>query len=101
MRQYSGKMVMQRATLIVRVTCAVVVGPTAVVNVVVMSVTHYASTAEIGGCILRARDRMLEMDGHQRQNTGELGDEKQPQLPAAEPTPDAQRNHAILAHPQT
>jgi hypothetical protein len=63
------------------------------VNVVVMGVAHGSAIAGIGGGVLLARDRMLEMDGDQWDDAGQLGDQKQPQQPAAEPTSRVPRNH--------
>jgi hypothetical protein len=83
----------QRAALVVRVARAVIVGAAAMVNVVVMGVAHRSAIAGIGGGVLLARDRMLEMDGDQRDDAGQLGDQKQPQQPAAEPTSRVPRNH--------
>jgi hypothetical protein len=74
-RQDARKMMVERATLIVRIARTVVVGAVAVVSVVMMGVVHGMSRAiaGIGGGVLLARDRMLEMDGDQRHDAGELG----------------------------
>ena len=89
-------MVVQRAALVVRVARTVVVGAAAVVHVVMMGVAHgvsgSADIAGIGGGILLVRDRMLEMHGDQRHDAGELGDQKQPQQPATEPTSGATKS---------
>jgi hypothetical protein len=57
------------------------------------------SIVGIGRGILLARDRMLEMDGHQRHDAGQLGYQKQPQQPASEPSSGAHGNHANPAPP--
>ncbi len=89
-RQHAREMMVQRAALIVRVARAVVVRAAAVVNVVVMGVARGVSRGAglvgIGGGILLARDRMLEMHGDQRHDASQLGHQKQPQQPAAEPS---------------
>src|ERR1700722_3173542 len=73
-RQHAREMVVQRAALVVRIARTVVVGTTAIVNVMVMDVNHGASrsanVAGIGCGVLLARDRMLKMDGDPRHDTG-------------------------------
>jgi hypothetical protein len=70
----------QRAALIVRIARAMIVRAAAMVNVVVMGVAYGVSSgravARIGGGILFARDRMLEMHGDQRHDAGQLGYQK-------------------------
>jgi len=92
---------MQGAALIVGIGSTMIVAAAALVTVVV-GVASDAGARGVVRDILVARHDMLEVDTDQRNDTRELGNQKQPQKHVAKSAlHDAQRYHLIgLATPQ-
>jgi hypothetical protein len=86
---------MQGAALIVGIG-SMIVAAAALVTVVVVGVAGDAGARGVVRDILVARHDMLEVDTDQRNDTRELGNQKQPQKHVAKsPLHDAQRYHLI------
>ena len=87
---------MQSAALIVGIGGAMIVAAAALVTVVVMGVTNDAGARGVVCDVLLARHDMLEVGTDQRNDTRELGNQKQPQQQVAKSAlHDAQRYHLI------
>ena len=86
---------MQGAALIVGIGGNMIVAAAAFVIVVVVGVTSDAGARGVVRDALFARHDMVEVDTDQRNGTGKLGNQKQPQKPVAEPALHAQRYHLI------
>jgi hypothetical protein len=85
---------MQSAALIVGVGHSMIVVATGLMDVVV-GVTRETAAGEIICDVLLGRGDMLEMDGDQRRNASNMGDQKQPKKPKAKASSIVQRNHLI------
>jgi hypothetical protein len=87
---------MQGAALIVGIGSTMIVAAAALVTVVVVGVASDAGARGVVRDILVARHDMLEVDTDQRNDTRELGNQKQPQKHVAKSAlHDAQRYHLI------
>jgi hypothetical protein len=89
MGQKACEMMMQRAALIAGISGAVVVVAAASVHMVVMDVASGAGVGDIGSHVFLIRYQVLEMHTDQRHDAGQLGNQKQPQKPAANSALDA------------
>ncbi|HMA70591.1 MAG TPA: hypothetical protein VKP67_03745 [Xanthobacteraceae bacterium] len=67
---------MQSTTLIVRVSAAVLVLSAAVVDVMMVHVSDFATLTKVGSYILLVLEGMLDMDADQRHHAGGLGEKK-------------------------
>jgi len=76
---------MQGATLIVRVSAAVLVLSAIVAGVMIVHVSDFAALTEVGSDILLVLEGMLDMDADQRHHASSLGQKKQTQQPWTEP----------------
>jgi hypothetical protein len=92
MRQNSREVMMQGAALIVGICGSVLLVAPALVGVV-EGVISVGGPGDVGHNVLLGRDDMLEMLGDQRHDTGDLGNQKQPEEPPAAASFGAQRNH--------
>jgi hypothetical protein len=71
--------VVQGATLVIRITGTMLMLSTMVSKMMIVDVTHPAALAEVGSNILLVLQRMLDVDADQRHDAGSLGQHEEPQ----------------------
>jgi hypothetical protein len=77
--EHTSQVVMQGATLIVRIVGPMFVLATIVVGMMVVYVSDPTGLTEVGSNILLILEGMLDMDAGQRQDAHCLGEHKKPQ----------------------